>query len=71
MGTQDSFSQAEDFLERGNVSTPLMTWDESFATWEHYEVRGQPVTILLGPDGDQLGRWNGITREMLDLVDQF
>lgn len=71
MGTQDSFGQAEDFLERGGVVTPLMTWDESFETWEHYEVRGQPMTVLVEPNGNELGRWRGVTREMLDIVDAY
>lgn len=68
MGTQDSFGLAEEFLERHQVTTPLMTWDETFETWDHYDVRGQPVVILLDPEGNPLGQWYGLTREAVDLV---
>lgn len=71
MGTQDSFGLAEDFLARNELSTPLMTWDETFETWAHYDVRGQPVVILLDPAGQMLGQWYGLTREAADLVENF
>lgn len=71
MGTQDSLEQAEDFLERNSVTTPLMTWDESFQTWDYYDVRGQPVVILVDPVGNQLGQWYGLTREAVELVENY
>lgn len=71
MGTQDSLSQAQDFLERNQVALPYMTWDESFETWQFYDVRAQPTIILVEPDGNILGRWNRLNREMLDIVDEY
>lgn len=71
MGTQDSLGQAEDFLERNSVTTPLMTWDESFQTWDYYDVRGQPVVILVDPDGNPLGQWFGLTSEAVELVENY
>lgn len=71
MGTQDSFGLAEEFLARHQVSTPLMTWDESFLTWDHYDVRGQPQVILLDENGGKLGQWFGLTREAADIVENY
>ncbi len=71
MGSQDDLGLAESFVERHQTNTPLMTWDESFATWAHYEVRGQPTIILLDPSGEQLGMWFGLTSEMVDIVENY
>ncbi len=71
MGTQDSFGLAEDFLSRHTVNTPLMTWDQTFETWDYYDVRGQPVVILLDESGNPLGQWYGLTREAADLVENY
>lgn len=71
MGTQDGLELAEDFVARHGTETPLMTWDETFETWAYYEVRGQPTAILVDPDGNQLGRWHGLTQEMVDLVEAY
>ncbi len=48
-----------------------MTWDETFETWAHYEVRGQPQVILLDENGAKLGQWFGLTREAVDLVENY
>lgn len=71
MGTQDSLGLAEQFVERHEVTTPLMTWDASFETWNHYQVRGQPVVILLDENGGFLGQWFGLTREAAELVESY
>jgi hypothetical protein len=71
MGTQDDLALAQTFVDRHGTATPLMTWDQTFETWDHYEVRGQPTTILVDPAGEVLGRWFGLTREMIDLVEDF
>ena len=71
MGTQDSFGLAEEFVARHGSATPLMTWDETFQTWDYYQVRGQPVVILLDPAGKPLGQWYGLTQEMVDMVEAY
>ncbi len=71
MGTQDSFGLAEQFVARTGTETPLMTWDETFATWDFYQVRGQPTAILLDPAGMPLGQWFGLTQEMVTLVENY
>ncbi len=69
MGTQDDLGLAEDFLDRHNPDSVLMTWDESFATWDYYEVRGQPTTILVDPSGRPLGQWVGLDNEIVSILD--
>ena len=71
MGSQDSLSLAQSFVERHETVTPLMTWDASFETWFHYDVRGQPFVILVDPSGETLGEWRGLTQEMVDLVEAY
>lgn len=68
LGTQDSFEEAEQFRDRHSTVTPLMVWDESFETWEFYDVRSQPVAILLDSDGNELGRWRGLPEEVTEMV---
>ena len=69
LGTQDDLAFAERFIERTGVQTPLMTWDASFETWSYYQVRGQPVTILVDPNGQPLGQWFGLSNEIVTLID--
>lgn len=69
MGTQDSFELAEDFVDRNGTATPLMTWDETFQTWDYYEVRGQPTLILVDRAGLPLGTWNFLSDELVQLVE--
>ena len=71
MGTQDSFALAEDFVARNGTTTPLMTWDETFLTWDHYQVRGQPFILLLDEVGQPLGAWTGLSDELVDLVTNY
>jgi hypothetical protein len=72
MGTQDDLGQAEDFVARHATTTPLMTWDPGFDTWEFYGVRGQPNLILLDAAGNPIGNWrvlnDGVEAEILDLL---
>lgn len=71
MGSQDSLDLATQFLDRHGLETVLVTWDQSFETWNYYQVRGQPVVILVDPQGVPLGQWRGLTQEAADLVESF
>ncbi|MEM7275228.1 MAG: hypothetical protein AAF547_19275 [Actinomycetota bacterium] len=71
MGSQDSIELAQQFLDRHQVNTPLMTWDSSFETWRYYQVRGQPTVILVDPQGTPIGQWFGLTQEAADLVESY
>lgn len=71
MGTQDSLDLASQFLERHALDNVLLTWDESFQTWQYYQVRGQPTVILVDPQGTPLGQWYGLTQEAAMLVEQY
>jgi len=50
LGTQDSFSLATDFLERGDLQTPTMLWDPSFATWQAFGVQANSQMMVISPD---------------------
>ena len=65
LGTQDSLQLAEEFVDRNGTSTPLMTWDATFETWNHYEVRGQPTLILVDQGGQPLGTWHSLSDELI------
>ncbi len=45
-----------------------MVWDESFDSWEAYDVTGQPFFVLVEPDGTEIGRWRGFSDEIQDLI---
>ena len=59
MGAQDSLDQASDFIAMTGTNTPLMVWDASFETWAYYGVNGQPIAILVKPDGEPIAGWRG------------
>ncbi len=59
MGAQDSLALAEDFLDSTGATTPLMIWDETFASWIYYEITGQPTAILVDPRGAPIQGWRG------------
>lgn len=59
MGAQDSYAFAQEFRSSTGTESFLMTWDESFETWQYYGVRGQPTAILVDPTGNPLIGWSG------------
>ncbi len=36
-----------------------MLWDESGMSWRRFEVPSQPAAVLVGADGEWIGRWAG------------
>jgi hypothetical protein len=58
LGTQDSFTEAQDFAARHGV-TFRMLWDRGFASWDAFGIQGQPASILVSKDGRELKRWIG------------
>lgn len=71
LGTQDSFEEAEQFRERHDTATPLMIWDETFQTWNHFEISSQPSAVMVDSDGQELGRWRGFPDEIAQLADSL
>jgi len=59
MGSQDNLELAGDFLAVTGVETPLMLWDRGFDSWAYYGVTGQPIAILVEPDGTPIQGWRG------------
>ncbi len=70
MGTQDSLDEAGDFVRDTGTTSFLMTWDQSFETWQYYGVRGQPNAILVSSSGEPLLQWAGRldTEEVLNAL---
>ena len=58
VGTQDSFSDAGDFVERHGI-TFQMLWEEAFAAWQGFGIQRQPASILVSADGARIMKWQG------------
>ena len=54
LGTQDSFSQAQDFVSDTGTQTIDMLWDSSGTSWIRLGARGQPSWMLLDANGQTL-----------------
>ena len=59
LGTQDSLSDAEDFVENFGTASFTMLWDESFETWIEIGITSQPSAVLLAADGTPITGWIG------------
>jgi peroxiredoxin len=70
LGTQDSFEEAQEFVERHGTKSFSMLWDPSFASWRQLGITGQPAAILFDREGRPLERWVGPfdEGEVLDLA---
>lgn len=58
LGTQDDLAQANDFVDRFDL-TITMLWDASFQSWLELGVALQPSAHLYAADGTLLKRWLG------------
>jgi len=59
LGSQDSRTDAEAFVDRYDLDAVRMLWDASDRSWRALGIRGQPAAVLLAADGSELGRWFG------------
>lgn len=50
LGTQDTFDQAKEFVDRHSISFD-MVWDDTFDSWTFYGVTGQPAYALVSAEG--------------------
>ena len=50
LGTQDDFAFATRFVEGGELETPTMLWDPTFATWQALGVQANSQMMVLTPD---------------------
>ena len=60
LGTQDTGSDAVDFVEEYETYSFPMYWDETFESWLAFGVTSQPAAALLSPTGELLGGWLGM-----------
>lgn len=58
VGTQDSFEEARDFVERHGTTFPML-WDRGHESWRRLGISGQPAAILFDRDGRPIDRWFG------------
>jgi peroxiredoxin len=59
LGTQDSFKEAQEFVQRHDMQSFPMLWDPTFTSWRQLGVTGQPAAILFDRQGQALKRWVG------------
>jgi hypothetical protein len=59
LGTQSDYDEARDFAARSGI-TFRMFWDSGFDSWDGFEVRGQPTSILVSRSGTKMKRWIGV-----------
>ena len=59
LGTQDSYGDAVDFVERYGTTSFRMLYDESFQSWTDLGIRGQPAAILFDTEGNGQYTWFG------------
>jgi peroxiredoxin len=62
LGTQGEYGEAQDFVARYGI-TFRMFWDESFKSWDGYDVWRQPTSILVSRGGTELKRWQSMMRD--------
>jgi hypothetical protein len=58
LGTQSDEDEAKSFMARHGI-TFRMFWDSGFASWDGFEVWGQPTSILVSRGGTKVKRWIG------------
>jgi hypothetical protein len=58
VGTQDSFRDAQGFVERHGI-TFRMLWEDGFESWRAFGIVRQPASILASPEGARIKKWQG------------
>ena len=59
LGSQDDLEYAEEFVSTFGT-TFTMLWDPGFESWAQLGVALQPSAMLLGRNGELLGKWLGM-----------
>jgi hypothetical protein len=62
LGSQDDLAYAEEFVDRFEPSFTML-WDPGFESWAQLGVSLQPSAMLLGSNGELLGKWLGMFPE--------
>lgn len=62
LGSQDDLEYAEEFVSTFGT-TFTMLWDPGFESWAQLGVALQPSAMLLGRNGELLGKWLGMFPE--------
>ena len=59
IGGRDKAGAGQEFVERHDLRTPTVLFDEPMQAWNAYGFVGQPHAVLLDRDGRERGRWIG------------
>ena len=59
IGGRDEAANGPAFVQRHNLRTPTVLFDEDMNAWGAYAIPGQPAGILLDRSGRERGRWLG------------
>ena len=59
IGGRDDAANGPAFVERHDLRTPAIVFDEPMAVWEAYAIPGQPAGVLLDREGRERARWLG------------
>ena len=59
IGGRDKAANGPGFVERHDMRTPTVLFDEAMDAWGAYAIPGQPAGILLDRSGRERGRWLG------------
>ena len=59
LGTQDTFEEAQEFVERGGIKSFSMLWDPTFESWLQLGITAQPAAILFDREGRPVDQWAG------------
>ncbi len=59
IGGRDDATNGPAFVERHDLRTPAIVFDERMAVWEAYAIPGQPAGVLLDRGGRERARWLG------------
>ena len=58
LGNQNTEADAHDFMARHALTFPSF-WEDGYASWQAFRIQLQPASVLVAPDGRELGRWPG------------
>jgi thiol-disulfide isomerase/thioredoxin len=59
IGGRDDAANGPAFVERHDLRTPAIVFDEPMTVWEAYAIPGQPAGVLLDREGRERARWLG------------
>ena len=63
LGAQDSFEEAEEFVDRYGTRSFRMLWDPELESWRQLGVTGTPTFAIFDREGRPIDAWVGLFDE--------